>query len=846
MSLIFDNFCSDYNFDKKEEEEQDIGNCKEDFIPLKILYKDKDVYYQYLKVKSKKNNKIYLMKILKKRQGEQNSEGKHSKVEILVLKELKHKNIIKYYTDFYDSENYYLLLENTNFRNLNDFYLTYRNLGINIKEEIIWKILHQCLDVLVYIHNEGIIHREIEPKNILIDENYNIKLINFNKCAAMDKSCAKLYANNDRIVQKLIVNAGTKISNEYSAPEMQKDDFYCAKIDVFSLGEVLNLLIETGIKTNQNNFNYSNELKDIISRMRKESERRPTSDEIYDVFIKYYGNKYIKYSSIFSIFTCFFNFKSIRNYFNQNYQNENDNKITKYFVYFLFDYLKNYSEANFDENIISFKLDNLKDVCDNDFEKEIDPISFLKYLLSNLNKELNEKKGNQYKRKIYQKKTIKEEKYYNVIKPFNELFSSVITKNFVGLLKLKRICKKCQSNNYFFSHFYYLSFNMKNLSKNNSILKFEEVFESLIKDKKVKTIFCKSCKEETAHDERVAIFEAPKNLIIVFDQIEFGKKIYFPEKLTLNEKYVEILTSKKMIYDYYLCSILCYHKDDNDNKLVYISFTINDPDYNNPDMNVDIYNYNYIINHYNIIGLFYDRDIKEVNRLYKINACKQVRNVIEKKNNEIINSTHFNNMNFGFFKINNEQKNNSIRMSNLINNIYNKNDNIQNNNDIINHQNPSLNNKISNYIINNNSYNNNNNNDYNNYNNNNNNYNNYNNYNNNYNRNNNYNCNNNSLINNANNNNNSLNFSINNNNDINQISNNNINNYNGERNNNKSNNIGLQSGPIGGIINLPGNQNQYFCKDNRYNINNNNRNSLNIFPLNNYNNNTYYNNNNSY
>ena len=400
MSLIFDNFCSDYNFDKKEEEEQDIGNCKEDFIPLKILYKDKDVYYQYLKVKSKKNNKIYLMKILKKRQGEQNSEGKHSKVEILVLKELKHKNIIKYYTDFYDSENYYLLLENTNFRNLNDFYLTYRNLGINIKEEIIWKILHQCLDVLVYIHNEGIIHREIEPKNILIDENYNIKLINFNKCAAMDKSCAKLYANNDRIVQKLIVNAGTKISNEYSAPEMQKDDFYCAKIDVFSLGEVLNLLIETGIKTNQNNFNYSNELKDIISRMRKESERRPTSDEIYDVFIKYYGNKYIKYSSIFSIFTCFFNFKSIRNYFNQNYQNENDNKITKYFVYFLFDYLKNYSEANFDENIISFKLDNLKDVCDNDFEKEIDPISFLKYLLSNLNKELNEKKGNQYKRKI--------------------------------------------------------------------------------------------------------------------------------------------------------------------------------------------------------------------------------------------------------------------------------------------------------------------------------------------------------------------------------------------------------------------------------------------------------------
>jgi len=340
MSLIFENLFSNNTFDKKEEEELDIGNCKEDFAPLKILYKDKDGFYLFLKVKSKKNNKIYLMKILKKRQGEQNSEGKHSKVEILVLKELKHKNIIKYYTDFYDNENYYLIMEYTNFRNLYDFYLTYKNLGEIIEEEIIWKILYQCLDVLVYIHNEGIIHREIEPKNILIDENYNIKLINFNKCAAMDKPCAKHYANNDSKIQKLIVNAGTKISNDYSAPEIQKGDFYSAKIDVFSLGEVINLLIETGIRADQNNNNYSAELKDIISQMKKASEIRPTSDEIYDVFIKYYGNKYIKYSSIFSIFTCLFNLKSIRNYFNQNYHIENDNKITKYFVCYLFDYLK--------------------------------------------------------------------------------------------------------------------------------------------------------------------------------------------------------------------------------------------------------------------------------------------------------------------------------------------------------------------------------------------------------------------------------------------------------------------------------------------------------------------------
>ena len=57
MSLIFENLCSNNNFDKNEETEQDIGNCKEDFVTLKILYKDKDEYYQYLKVKSKKIQK---------------------------------------------------------------------------------------------------------------------------------------------------------------------------------------------------------------------------------------------------------------------------------------------------------------------------------------------------------------------------------------------------------------------------------------------------------------------------------------------------------------------------------------------------------------------------------------------------------------------------------------------------------------------------------------------------------------------------------------------------------------------------------------------------------------------
>ena len=667
MSSIYDKVFLKNNFEGKEEIEKNIGKSKEDFFPLKILCTDE--YYQILKVKSEKNNKIYLMKILKKKQSSQVIEGKYSTVEILVLKKLKHKNIIKYLFDFEDSENYYIIMEYTNLRNLNDFYLSYKYLGKQIEEEIIWKILYQCLIVLVYIHNEGIIHREIHPKNILIDEDFNIKLINFNKCAAMDNPSANNFADKNTKLKNLIKVEGTKITKGiFSAPEIEEEKFYNVKIDVFSLGKVINYLIELKPKINPININYSNELKDIISQMTKDSEERPTSDEIYDIFIKYYGNKYIKYSSIYSIFTCFFNLNSIRNYFVQKYQKKDDNKITNYFVYYLFDYLKNSNELLLDENIIKFKLD----IYGNDSKKEIDHISFMKFLLSNLNKELNEKKNSQYKREKYQSKNLKEEKFLNFKKPFTKLFDSVITKNFVGSLKLKRICKKCQLSNYYFSHFYFLSFNMKNLPKNNSKINFDETIKSLIKDIKVKRIYCKNCNEETEHKENVSIFEVPKNLIIMFDQIDFETKVNFPENLTLDRKYIEIMTSDNRKYNYYLCSILCCHKDDNEN-LVYISFTVNDLDYQN--QNVRNYKYDYIINHYNIIGLFYSKDEKKGNRYYKINICKQVQNIIDKTDNKIINSNNINMENI-----------NQINKG-----MNNQNDTIPNNNDIINLQNSSIN-----------------------------------------------------------------------------------------------------------------------------------------------------------
>ena len=63
---------------------------------------------------------------------------------------------------------------------LQDFILKEKKkLRLFIKEEIIWKILIQLCFALYDIHSENIIYRNINPSNILIDSEFNLKLTNF-------------------------------------------------------------------------------------------------------------------------------------------------------------------------------------------------------------------------------------------------------------------------------------------------------------------------------------------------------------------------------------------------------------------------------------------------------------------------------------------------------------------------------------------------------------------------------------------------------------------------------------------------------------------------------------------
>ena len=84
------------------------------------------------------------------------------------------------------------------------------------------------LEALEYIHANGVVHRDLKPENIMVDDQDNIKLIDFG--IASDSAARRLtYAN-------FTATLGTP---DYIAPEQVKGKRGDARTDIFAVGVIL-------------------------------------------------------------------------------------------------------------------------------------------------------------------------------------------------------------------------------------------------------------------------------------------------------------------------------------------------------------------------------------------------------------------------------------------------------------------------------------------------------------------------------------------------------------------------------------------------------------------------------
>ena len=141
-----------------------------------------------------------------------------------MLRSLNHPNIIKLKGWFEDRDTIYMVLE----------YIPNKDCARVFKQKLPSKsqlknIMKQLVNVLEYVHKEGIVHRDIKLENILIDDKMNIKLIDFGLCAI------KQY--EDEMLE------GTVGTVRFSAPELVEGKMYNDGIDLWSLGVVFFMLL---------------------------------------------------------------------------------------------------------------------------------------------------------------------------------------------------------------------------------------------------------------------------------------------------------------------------------------------------------------------------------------------------------------------------------------------------------------------------------------------------------------------------------------------------------------------------------------------------------------------------
>ena len=202
------------------------------------------------------------------------------KYEIKIMQKLRNnKRIVKLLEAFESEKYFFIIMENIIGGNL----LNAINKMSKLSESIARNIFKQLIETVKYLHNKGIVHRDIKPDNILLNINNNIKLCDFGVSKEIKKG------------QLITDSCGTPA---FIAPEILLDEPYDPYMtDIWSSGVVLYVMVSgffpfTGINESQlhrhilsGKFpkiqNISNDLSDLINKILElNPKKRINIDEI--------------------------------------------------------------------------------------------------------------------------------------------------------------------------------------------------------------------------------------------------------------------------------------------------------------------------------------------------------------------------------------------------------------------------------------------------------------------------------------------------------------------------------------------------------------------------------------
>ena len=191
-------------------------------------------------------------------------------------------------------KNLYLLTNYYENGDIFDYLEKLEEIHYNFTENFYWDIVFEMIMGLLYVHESGYIHIDIQPGNYLVDENGYLKLNDFSLAIRVNELC---------IIDDIVEGDAKYISKELF--HYKKDTKLNSKCDIFSLGLTLLELIakielpyngqlwhelrDDNFKISENYFDKSNikNVKDfisLISRMILPFDKRPNLKEIINQF----------------------------------------------------------------------------------------------------------------------------------------------------------------------------------------------------------------------------------------------------------------------------------------------------------------------------------------------------------------------------------------------------------------------------------------------------------------------------------------------------------------------------------------------------------------------------------
>ncbi|KAM3134480.1 hypothetical protein pb186bvf_013446 [Paramecium bursaria] len=207
--------------------------------------------------------------------------------EVQIHQQIDHPNIVKFHKCFVEDKTLCLILEYVEGFNLSELIKLKQESGQKFEEEKIWKIIIDLMSALRYLHiDKKIVHRDLNPANVMVKSDYTIKLCDFGLAKEIQED----------VINKSFV--GTLI---YTCPEIVENKQYTEKADIWSFGCILYELLKLKPAFSSNNpltlaskivqlefepldnINYSFELIQFVEQcLQKDEEKRPSIDQLLD------------------------------------------------------------------------------------------------------------------------------------------------------------------------------------------------------------------------------------------------------------------------------------------------------------------------------------------------------------------------------------------------------------------------------------------------------------------------------------------------------------------------------------------------------------------------------------